>query len=210
MLSLALFISRRHLHKISSQYGMIFTYLVKYICGLKFQIIGSENIIYNQPIIIASNHQSTWETHAFVLFFPQHVWVLKKELLKLPVFGWGLRLASPIAIDRKDKINNWRFVLNQAKLRIKDGFSILIFPEGTRVKPGMQAKEYKAGAARLALELNLPIVPVNHNAGLFMPKNSMVIYPGNITVDVSKPIYPNKNYTVEELHQEIIKYIIKR
>ena len=194
-------------HKILSSWGMIFTILAKYICKANYTIIGKENIV-SGPAIIASNHQSTWETMSFTLLFPQHVWILKRELLRVPFFGWAISTLSPIAINRTKGSEAIGQILSQSVQRIKDGFWILIFPEGTRVTPGA-VKHFKTGVAKVSQALKLPVMPVAHNAGYIMPRQSFFIYPGMTTVVIDKPVYPATNETPEELTARIEAVIRK-
>ncbi len=198
------FVSSKLRHKILCSWGRIFTWCAKNICGVKYMVKGKENII-NSPAIIASNHQSMWKTASFVCFFPQHVWILKKELLKIPFFGWTLRLVSPIAINRSERTAALHKILHQSVKRIQDGFWILVFPEGTRAPAG-ELFTFKTGIAKMAINLSLPVIPVAHNAGYCMPKGSFFLYPGTINVQIGKPISPLHKQP-EELTYEIQKDI---
>ena len=173
-------------------------------CGLKYKVIGRENII-NQPAMMMSKHQSAWETLALTQIFPPFVYVLKRELFKIPFFGWGLRTVSPIAIDRSNRAEAQRLLMAQGHSRLKEGFWIGIFPEGTRVKPGVRA-QYKQGGARLALSLGIPIVPVALNSGEFWPKNSLRKYPGTITVSIG-PAISTAGRTADDIMREVENWI---
>ncbi|UJP05760.1 MAG: 1-acyl-sn-glycerol-3-phosphate acyltransferase [Nitrosomonas sp.] len=166
--------------------GMLF--LLRHVCGLHYRIIGEENIP-KTPSIVLSKHQSAWETLAFQKIFPPQVWVLKQELLRIPFFGWGLAMTSPIAIDRSAKKKALEQIVDQGKDRLKQGFWIVVFPEGTRIPPGQRGK-YRIGGAWLATHTSVPVVPVAHNAGEFWGKNSFVKHPGTITVSIGQPIDP--------------------
>ncbi|XZG70164.1 lysophospholipid acyltransferase family protein [Chitinibacteraceae bacterium HSL-7] len=158
-------------------------------CGLKCVVEGRENIPQG-PAMIMCKHQSAWETMAVQTIFPPMVFVLKRELLKLPFFGWGLRTLSPIAIDRANRSEAQRLLMDQGRDRLAKGFWITIFPEGTRVAPGAQGK-YRLGGARLAQDLGIPVVPVALNAGEFWPRNSFCKWPGTITVRVGPAVAPD-------------------
>lgn len=192
--------SPRVRHKIIISWTWIFNFCARNICGVKYQVIGAENIL-DKPAIIASNHQSIWETLCFSQIFPQHVWVLKEELTKIPFFGWALSFASPISINRNSRTAAMNKVMEQGKDRFKQGFWILTFPEGTRLLP-KQRKKYKSGTARLALLLNSPILPVAHNAGCFYPKTGLCLYPGTVTVKIGEAIEGN-GLSVEELTERL-------
>lgn len=187
LLSLPLFLVNTRLrHKIMLSWAHIFTWMAKYVCGIKYEVKGQENI-KEWPAIIASNHQSMWETMSLNTIFPSHVWIAKRELTKIPFFGWGMLSVSPIAIDRSQGASSLQQILHQSKNRMQKGFGVLVFPEGTRVRAG-DTKAYKTGVARMATSLNLPIYPVAHNAGYCIPKNSFYLYPGLVTVIIGTPI----------------------
>ena len=187
-------------HKVVTTWTWVFNFCARNICGVKYEVIGVEYIM-NTPAIIASNHQSMWETLCFSQIFPQHVWVLKSELLKLPFFGWALKISAPIAIDRSTGSDAMQKVLTQGLDRFKQGFWIMTFPEGTRLMP-KERKKYKAGTARLAILLDVPILPVAHNAGYFYPKTGLCLYPGTVTVKICPPIYRN-NDDIDELTERV-------
>lgn len=159
------------------------------ICGIRYRVVGAENIP-KEPCIILAKHQSAWETMGFQLIFPPQVWVLKKELLRVPFFGWGLAMLSPIAIDRSSRRQALQQLVEQGRQRLAAGFYIVIFPEGTRIAPGKRGK-YRAGGARLAVQTNTPVLPVAHNAGLRWGKNAFLKYPGVVTVSIGPLIQPD-------------------
>jgi 1-acyl-sn-glycerol-3-phosphate acyltransferase len=189
LLTLACFpLSPHNRYRVTSSWTIIMLFLLRNVCGIRYRIIGAENIP-ETPSIVLSKHQSAWETLAFQKIFPPQVWVLKKELLRIPFFGWGLAMTSPIAIDRSAKKKALEQIVEQGKDRLKQGFWIVIFPEGTRIPPGKRGK-YRIGGAWLATHVNVPVVPVAHNAGEFWGRNSFVKHPGTITVSIGKPIDP--------------------
>ena len=162
----------------------------RWICGIRHQAIGVENIPTGAGVgghVVMSKHSSTWETLALTLYFPPLAYVAKKELLALPFFGWGFALASPITIDRKAGTDAMQQIATQGRARFEQGFWIVIYPEGTRIRAGTRAK-YKTGGARLALQLGVPIVPVAHNAGWIWPKGVFGKRPGTVTISFGPPI----------------------
>jgi 1-acyl-sn-glycerol-3-phosphate acyltransferase len=175
-------------YRIISGWAHTMLFLLRLICGIRYQIIGAKHIP-TAPSIILSKHQSAWETLAFQQIFPAQVWVLKKELLRVPFFGWGLALTSPIAIDRSSRKAALKQIVEQGKDRLRQGFWIVIFPEGTRIAPGKKGK-YGIGGAWLATHTGAPVVPVAHNAGEFWGRNSFLKLPGTITVSIGEPIDP--------------------
>jgi 1-acyl-sn-glycerol-3-phosphate acyltransferase len=175
-------------YRITSGWAHLMLFLLKIVCGISYRVIGKENIP-TRPSIILSKHQSAWETLAFQQIFPPQVWVLKRELLLVPFFGWGLALTSPIAIDRSSRKAALRQIVDQGKDRLAKGFCIVIFPEGTRIPPGKKGR-YGIGGAWLGTHTGAPVVPVAHNAGHFWGRNAFVKRPGTITVSIGAPIDP--------------------
>jgi 1-acyl-sn-glycerol-3-phosphate acyltransferase len=155
-------------------------------CGVRWQVTGMENVP-SGAFVMLSNHQSPWETLFLYWEFLPVCAILKKELLKIPFFGWALRLLNPIAIDRSKKARSLQQLMEKGKANLADGISVLVFPEGTRVAPGME-KKYSAGGAELAIAAGKPIVPVAHNAGLFWPAHKIIKHAGTIQVVIGKPI----------------------
>ncbi len=191
-------------YRVTSSWTFIMLFLLRHLCGIRYQILGAENIP-KTPSIVLSKHQSAWETLAFQKIFPPQVWVLKKELLLIPFFGWGLAMTSPIAIDRKSGKKALEQIVEQGRERLKQGFWIVIFPEGTRIPPGKRGK-YRIGGAWLATHTNVPVVPVAHNAGEFWGRNSFIKKPGTITVSIGKPIDPT-GMEAGELNEKVETWI---
>jgi 1-acyl-sn-glycerol-3-phosphate acyltransferase len=173
-------------YRIISGWSRLVVRMAKTILGIDWQVEGRENLP-SRPSVILSKHQSAWETMAFQLIFPPQVHVLKRELLWIPFFGWGLALMSPIAIDRSRGAAALRAMARRGRERLAQGFWVVVFPEGTRVAPGA-AREYHPGGAWLACASGAPVVPVAHNAGLFWPRNAFVKRPGTVTVRIGPPI----------------------
>ncbi len=137
-------------------------------CNVRHEISGMENIP-DMPCIILAKHQSTWETFAFQAIFPTQVYVLKRELLWIPIFGWGLAMTSPIAINRTSGREALKQLVSKGQARLAQGLWVVIFPEGTRMRPHQQGK-YHIGGAWLACQTKTPVLPVAHNAGHCWPK----------------------------------------
>lgn len=176
-------------YRVTYGWTRLMLFMLRTVCGLHYRVIGQENIP-DHPSIILSKHQSAWETLALQQIFPPQVWVLKKELLRIPFFGWGLAMTNPIAIDRSAGKAALEQIVEQGRERLREKFWIVVFPEGTRVPPGSKGK-YRIGGAWLAAHTGASIVPVAHNAGEFWGKNSFVKNPGVITVSIGKPINPD-------------------
>ena len=146
------------------------------------------------PVIIASKHQSSWETLAFVKLFPDAAIVMKRELVFIPIVGWAMARAGHIAVERGDGALAMRSLLRQAKAVVAEGRSILIFPEGTRTAVDVR-QDYQMGTAALYRHLGVPVVPVALNSGLFWGRRKWVKRPGTITVQVLPPIGPGQGFS---------------
>ncbi len=175
-------------YRIISLWAIIALRLAETVCGIRYRVLGAERIPKQAGIVLAK-HQSAWETLALQDIFPPQVWVLKRELLRVPFLGWGLAMLSPIAIDRGAGREAMQQLLDQGKDRLTRGFWVVIFPEGTRVAPGERGK-YRPGGATLAAYTGAPVVPVAHNAGELWRRQSFLKYPGTVTVSIGEPIDP--------------------
>lgn len=165
-------------------------WICDHILGLHLQVIGYEKLP-KTPVILASKHQSAWETFVFHYLFPDPTIALKRELLWIPFFGWYLKKVGMIPLSRsKGKgAQDLKKLLNRAQDAVEKDRQILIFPEGTRSKPG-QKGAYQSGVASLYFHLKIPVIPVAHNAGLYWPRRGFFKYPGTITLEFLDPIYP--------------------
>lgn len=181
------------------------TWWLKTTCGLKHEVIGMENIPDN-PCVFACNHQSTWETITTQTFLPALAWVLKRELLRIPVFGWGLWATRPIAINREDRSSALDQVVQQGLKKIAEGRYVLIFPEGTRTEYG-KVGNYKKGAVMLARAADVDIIPIAHNAGKYWSKTSLWIKPGTITCIIG-PVISIAGKRDREVTAEIKDWIL--
>jgi 1-acyl-sn-glycerol-3-phosphate acyltransferase len=179
-------------------------WLSRHLLGIEYEVIGRENIP-EEPTVILSKHQSAWETIAYTSIFPPHVYVLKRELLWIPFLGWGLALMSPVAIDRSKGKVAIRRMIELGGERLAQGFSIMVYPEGTRIPFG-QRGTYKAGGGILAVQNGVRVLPVAHNAGLVWPRNSFLKYPGKVTVVIGEPI-ETKGLTAEEVMRKVEDWI---
>ena len=169
-------------YRIISGWSRLILWLARVILGIEWRVEGRENLP-SQPAVILAKHQSAWETLAFQHIFPPQVHVLKRELLWIPFFGWGLALMSPIAIDRSRGVKALRAIARRGQQRLDQGFWVVVFPEGTRVAPG-ESRDYQPGGAWLAAASGAPVVPVAHNAGLFWPRNAFLKRAGTVTIRI--------------------------
>jgi len=193
--------------KFFSQWAIFCIWWLKITLNISMVVIGQQNI-QNSPCVIISNHQSTWESLAFQTIFPAHTWVLKKELLWLPIFGWSLALLKPIIINRGDKLKAIKKVIKQGADRLDKGISIVIFPEGTR-QPYKHIGEYQNGGSAISKKSGYEIVPVYHNAGNLWPKGGFIKKPGVITVVIGEAI-SDSSLTSSELTEKIRNWTLEQ
>lgn len=175
-------------YRIIAVWRVGFMALCRYVLGIRYQVIGRENIPA-EPSVVLAKHQSAWETVGLQEIFPPLVFVLKKELLRVPFFGWGLAALKMISIDRAAAKDALKQVFDQGRDRLAAGYWVVIFPEGTRVAPG-QTCRYKPGGAHLAVRAGVRVVPVAHDAGELWRRGALSISPGLITVSIGPPIDP--------------------
>jgi len=191
-------------YRIISGWALSVLWLLRVLCGIRMEVRGAENIPA-KPAILLCKHQSAWETIALQKVFPPQVWVLKRELLWLPFFGWGLAMTSPIAIKRSDGKGAVKQLLRQGKERLEMGFCVVIFPEGTRIPYGQRGK-YKVGGALLSASTGVPVVPIAHNAGKLWGRNSFMKHPGVITMSIGAAIEP-AGLKAEEINRRAEEWI---
>jgi 1-acyl-sn-glycerol-3-phosphate acyltransferase len=194
-------------YRIIAGWSHAMVWLAKTVLGIDYRVIGMENLP-RTPSVILSKHQSAWETLAFQVIFPPQVLVLKRELLWIPFFGWGLALMSPIAIDRSRGPRALRRMAELGQERLAQGFWIAIFPEGTRVGPGERGK-YHVGGAWLAVECGVPVVPVAHDAGRLWGRKAFLKRPGIVTVEIGAPI-DSRAHTPGSLNKSVEEWIENR
>ena len=176
----------RFLYVLVDQWARSQMWMLRVLCGLSYTVEGRENIPPGAHISMWK-HSSAWETIAQGAIFPPQAWVLKRELIWIPLVGWAIWRLRPIAINRKAGTTAVNQVVDQGKRRLADGYWILIFPEGTRVGPG-ESRKYGVSGALLASRAGCKIIPVAHNAGKFWPRRGWVKHPGQIRVAIGPPI----------------------
>jgi 1-acyl-sn-glycerol-3-phosphate acyltransferase len=191
-------------YRIISQWAKMMLPILRLVCGIRYEVLGIENLP-KRPCIVMCKHQSAWETLALQKIFPPQVWVLKRELLLIPFFGWALALTSPIAIKRRDGKGAMRQLLEQGKQRLTQGFCVVVFPEGTRIPYGQRGK-YKIGGAMLAASCGVPVIPVAHNAGRLWGRNAFSKHPGLITMSIGTPI-ETQGLKADEINQRVEAWI---
>ena len=191
-------------YDIIRQWARFMIWLLARLCGLRYRVEGREHLP-KQPAIIISKHQSSWETLAYQQIFPPQVWVLKRELLWVPFFGWGLAMTQPIAINRGSGRQAIEQIICQGRQRLETGRWVVVFPEGTRMAPG-QRRRFGLGGAVLASATGYPVVPVAHNAGMFWPRRGFIKKPGTIRVAIG-PAIETHGKTPEQINREAQAWI---
>ena len=161
-------------------------WLLSKLCALNYSVEGREHLPDRSSIVLLK-HSSAWETLAQIKIFPAQTWVLKRELMWVPILGWVLWFLNPIAIDRRGGSFAVQQVLDQGRERLADGLWVMVFPEGTRMPVG-QTRRYGMSGALLASGAGLPVIPVAHNAGYFWPRRGWLKRPGTIRVVIGPPI----------------------
>jgi len=169
---------------------MFIIYSLKYICNVNWRVEGLENIP-SKPCIFVSNHQSAWESFFIQTLHMPSSTIIKKELLFIPFFGWALACLKPIHLRRKNKLKSLKRVLSSGSRKLQKGFSIIIFPEGTRAKPKKGLKKFSSSCGSLSVMNNVPIVPICHNSGLFWKDRQFIKEKGTVVFRIGKQIYGN-------------------
>jgi 1-acyl-sn-glycerol-3-phosphate acyltransferase len=180
-------------------------WLLRTLNHVDIEVVGLDNIPKNKAVVVMANHQSQWETFYLQLLISPQATILKRELLKVPFFGWGLALLKPIAIDRSKGTSALQTILREGKQRLAQGISVVIFPEGTRQAPGEIGK-FNSGGARLAEHAGADVLPVVHNSGDCWPARSVLKRPGKITLIIGKPISTDGK-SVQEINQEVAGWV---
>ena len=191
-----------HKYKVAELYSKQFIALAKLMCGLKYEVFGLEKIP-KTPAVYIANHQSFWENVFMQLIVPIHSWVIKKELLNIPILGQGLKLVQAIAVDRSYNMSV-KQILQEGRKKLAQGISMVVFPESTRLLP-TEYKKYKPSAIKLAMDAKVPLVLIAHNSGLYWPKKFWIKKPGVIKVEVLTTIYPEEiqNMDVRQVTEKV-------
>ncbi len=162
--------------------------LLRVLCRVDYRVRGRENLP-DAPCIVAAKHQSAWDTMIFSLLLDKPSYVLKRELLRIPFFGWAIAKSGMVPVDRAGGAKELKRMVATARRRLADGRPVVIFPQGTRVTPDAH-QPYLPGVAALYQALGVPVVPVGLNSGLFWGRRSFVKKPGRILLEFSQPIPP--------------------
>jgi 1-acyl-sn-glycerol-3-phosphate acyltransferase len=177
---------RRYTYGVALAWVDSVLWLLRVLCHLDYRVEGREHLPTRSCVVLLK-HSSAWETLAQLRIFPPQTWVLKRELMWVPVLGWVLWLLKPIAIDRRGGGAAVQQVLAQGKARLAEGIWVMIFPEGTRMPVG-ETRRYGMSGVLLAQAAGLPLVPVTHNAGYFWPRRGWLKRPGTVRVVIGPPL----------------------
>ena len=173
---------------VAKTWGRVNLMLLRVIVGLRCEVRGREKIS-SGPLIVASKHQSAWETVALMPLFDSPLFIVKRELMWIPVFGWLMRKGRMVAIDRRATVQAVHAMVEGARAELSRGRQLIMFPEGTRRPVGAEPR-YKAGVAHLYAAQGVPCLPVALNSGLFWPRRSLKLRPGTVVVEILDPIPP--------------------
>lgn len=185
-------------YRFISQWTRFNLWSLRVTCNLSYRVIGREHLPADTAIALVK-HQSTWETLALQEILPPQVWVLKRELLWVPLFGWGLAMMDPIAINRRAGKRAIAQIIEQGQQRLNSCRWVVVFPEGTRMAPG-EHRRFGIGGAVLAAETGHPVVPIAHNAGHFWPRRGFIKRPGVITAVIG-PTIDSRGRSAEEINR---------
>ena len=210
MLALSIFVRGTRLYWPTMMWLRMAIWGARVICGVKHRVTGMENVPTaaegTKAVLLASKHQSTWETFAFpALLSHPLAYVFKRELLYVPFFGWAMARMDMIHIDRGRRTEAWNKVLTQGKRLLAQGIWVIMFPEGTRIARGRKG-EYKTGGTRLAIETGVPVVPIAATSARCWPRKSFLLRPGVVDISIGKPI-PPQGREPAELMREVEAWI---
>ena len=180
------FLKIKNRYALTNGYIEALLYMLKIICNIDCEVSGKIN--NKKPVVIASNHQGLWESFYLQTLSNPLTTIIKREIIFIPFFGWAFNLLQPIKIDRTKKLESAKKVIKKGSKRIKDGFSILVFPEGTRKNPNMAVDKFARSAADLAVKNSIDLIPVYHNSGLYWKNKRFLKFPGTVKVVIGDPI----------------------
>ena len=178
--------------------------VLKFLCRIDWEVTG--DILGQRPVIIASNHQGLWESFYLQTLVNPLTTIIKKELIYIPFFGWALNLLNPIKINRSKKVQSAKKVMMTGTQKLRNGFSILLFPEGTRKIPGKRIGKFARSAADLAIKNNVDLIPIYHDSGLYWKNKKFIKFPGTVKVIIGAPIQGKNSY---EMTKNLVDWMNK-
>ena len=179
-------------------------WMARVCCGLTFEVEGRDNFP-DEAVVILQKHSSAWETMAGFMYCPPHTWVIKRELMLIPILGTALSVVRVIPINRRGRRSAVGQVIAKGSARLKDGINIMIYPEGTRVAPGIHSRFGRSGAL-LATSAGAPVVPIAHNAGDYWGRQQLVKRRGCIKVVIGEPI-KTVGRDADEVNDEAVQWM---
>ena len=187
IISLYFFISTKRLQWLGAMWIKVVLNALKFLCGVSWKVEGIENIP-NTPCIVVSNHQGQWESFFLQTLFIPSTSIIKKELLLIPLFGWALRCMKPITLNRLNRVSSLKKVIKKGVIKLKNGFSIILFPEGTRISPERGIQPFARSCGLLSVKSGFPVLPICHNSGKYWKNKKFIKSPGKVVLRIGEPI----------------------
>ena len=187
IISLYFFISTKLLQKLGAMWIKVILNALKFLCGVSWKVEGIENIP-STPCIVVSNHQGQWESFFLQTLFIPSTSIIKKELLLIPLFGWALRCMKPITLNRLNRVSSLKKVIKKGVIKLKNGFSIILFPEGTRISPEKGIQPFARSCGLLSVKSGFPVLPICHNSGKYWKNKKFIKSPGEVVLRIGEPI----------------------
>ena len=187
IISLYFFISTKRLQWLGAMWIKVVLNALKFLCGVSWKVEGIENIP-NTPCIVVSNHQGQWESFFLQTLFIPSTSKIKKELLLIPLFGWALRCMKPITLNRLNRVSSLKKVIKKGVIKLKNGFSIILFPEGTRISPEKGIQPFARSCGLLSVKSGFPVLPICHNSGKYWKNKKFIKSPGKVVLRIGEPI----------------------
>lgn len=187
IISLYFFISTKRLQWLGAMWIKVVLNALKFLCGVSWKVEGIENIP-STPCIVVSNHQGQWESFFLQTLFIPSTSIIKKELLLIPLFGWALRCMKPITLNRLNRVSSLKKVIKKGVIKLKNGFSIILFPEGTRISPEKGIQPFARSCGLLSVKSGFPVLPICHNSGKYWKNKKFIKSPGEVVLRIGEPI----------------------
>ena len=187
IISLYFFISTKRLQNLGAMWIKLILNALKFLCGVSWKVEGIENIP-STPCIVVSNHQGQWESFFLQTLFIPSTSIIKKELLLIPLFGWALRCMKPITLNRLNRVSSLKKVIKKGVIKLKNGFSIILFPEGTRISPDKGIQPFARSCGLLSVKSGFPVLPICHNSGKYWKNKKFIKSPGEVVLKIGEPI----------------------
>ena len=187
IISLYFFISTKRLQKLGAMWIKVVLNALKFLCGVSWKVEGVENIP-STPCIVVSNHQGQWESFFLQTLFIPSTSIIKKELLLIPLFGWALRCMKPITLNRLNRVSSLKKVIKKGVIKLKNGFSIILFPEGTRISPEKGIQPFARSCGLLSVKSGFPVLPICHNSGKYWKNKKFIKRAAEVVLRIGEPI----------------------